>query len=48
MRWLGLLELIALAPVVMGDFSAFVWVHNLQLDFVLVKDFNNGVMRKLV
>ena len=47
-RWLWLLELIALAPVVLGDFSAFVWVHNLQLDFVLVKDFNNGVMRKLV
>ena len=47
-RWFGFLELIALAPVVLRDFSAFVWVHILQLDFVLVKDFNNGVMRKLV
>ena len=26
-RWFGFLELIALAPVVLGDFSAFVWVH---------------------
>ena len=48
MRWFGFLELIALASVVLGDFSAFVRVHYLELDFVLVKDFNNGVMRKLV
>ena len=47
-RWFGFLELIALASVVLGDFSAFVRVHYLELDFVLVKDFNNGVMRKLV
>ena len=31
MRWFGFLELIALAPVVLRDFSAFVWVHYLHL-----------------
>ena len=30
-RWFGFLELIALAPVVLRDFSAFVWVHYLHL-----------------
>ena len=45
---LRLLELVALAPVVLGSFSAFVGVHLCNLIYVKVKDFNNGVMSDCV